>query len=134
MEINSISSNQQRPPQMDPDAYAQQYANQKGISLDEAKAELKAKFGDPEQRKGPDSNQQVKSGQLFSFKTDETDLVSFNNTTETESSKEKERPDKNIDPETFVQQYANEHNISLKEAKAELKAKYGDPENWHKAD
>lgn len=32
---------------MDPDAYAQQYADQKGISLDEAKEELKSKYGDP---------------------------------------------------------------------------------------
>lgn len=35
-------------PGMDPDAYAQQYANTNGISLDEAKSQLKARFGDPQ--------------------------------------------------------------------------------------
>lgn len=32
---------------MNPDAFAQQYANQNGISLEEAKAQLKAKYGAP---------------------------------------------------------------------------------------
>lgn len=32
---------------INPDAFAQQYANQNGISLEEAKAQLKAKYGDP---------------------------------------------------------------------------------------
>ena len=43
--INGFSNFQG--PQMDPDAYAQKYAEQNNISLEEAKQELKAKFGDP---------------------------------------------------------------------------------------
>ena len=35
-------------PGINPDTYAQNYANQKGITLEEAKAELKAKYGDPQ--------------------------------------------------------------------------------------
>lgn len=38
----------QAPGPMDPNMYAKQYANSNGISLDEAKAQLKAKFGDPQ--------------------------------------------------------------------------------------
>lgn len=33
---------------MDPNAHAQVYAKENGISLDEAKAQLRAKFGDPQ--------------------------------------------------------------------------------------
>ncbi len=36
-----------RPPQMDPNAYAMQYAKENGISLEDAKTQLKSKFGDP---------------------------------------------------------------------------------------
>ncbi len=35
-------------PPMDPNAYAQKYASENGISLDEAKEQLRAKFGDPQ--------------------------------------------------------------------------------------
>ena len=46
-----------RPPQgIDPDSYAKQYANEKGITLTEAKAELKAKYGDPQQPRGMSMN------------------------------------------------------------------------------
>jgi len=34
-------------PGVDPEVHAQNYANEKGITLEEAKAELKAKFGEP---------------------------------------------------------------------------------------
>lgn len=36
-------------PGVDPDTYAQTYAEKNGISLEEAKAELRAKYGDPQQ-------------------------------------------------------------------------------------
>ncbi|MBQ2644009.1 hypothetical protein IJG14_00370 [bacterium] len=39
---------QQNNQDMDPDAYAQQYAEENGISLEEAKAQLRAKYGDPQ--------------------------------------------------------------------------------------
>ena len=36
-------------PGMDPNAYAQRYADENGITLEEAKAQLRAKHGDPQQ-------------------------------------------------------------------------------------
>ena len=39
-------------PQVDPDTYAQQYAQANGISLEEAKNQLKAKYGDPQKPQG----------------------------------------------------------------------------------
>lgn len=41
--VQNVGSN----PFGDPNVYAQNYADQNGITLEEAKAELKAKFGDP---------------------------------------------------------------------------------------
>jgi len=53
VEFLTVSSNNSRPPQgMSPDAYAKQYAQQKGISVSEAKAELKAMHGDPAKQGG----------------------------------------------------------------------------------
>ena len=40
------------PKGVDPNAYAEQYAQEKGISVEEAKQELKTKFGDPQQQQG----------------------------------------------------------------------------------
>ena len=42
-----------------PDEYAKQYAEQNGLSFEEAKAELKSKYGDPQQ--------QNQSSNIFSF-------------------------------------------------------------------
>ena len=51
--INGIGNNSfyqtERPNQkMDPDAYAQQYATQNGMSVDDAKNTLKSQFGEPQ--------------------------------------------------------------------------------------
>lgn len=59
--FNSNMGNFQQP--MDPDAYAQQYANQKGISLDEAKAELKKTMGEPEKPQENGNNSLGQGGQ-----------------------------------------------------------------------
>ena len=37
-------------------------------------------------------------------------------------------PTQGVDPNAYAQKYADEHGITLEEAKAELKAKYGDPQ------
>ena len=43
----------QRPqPEVNPDKYAQQYAQQNGISIDEAKQQLRTRFGEPQQPPG----------------------------------------------------------------------------------
>lgn len=48
MYVNPVCQSYQKPSRgINPNTYAQQYANQKGISLEDAKAELKAKYGDP---------------------------------------------------------------------------------------
>ncbi|MBQ9245806.1 hypothetical protein IJ182_06025 [bacterium] len=100
-------------PGVDPETYAQQYATEQGITVDEAKAELKAKYGAPDE---------VFAGTAedddFSFEEDEEDIDDM--------------PDPGINPDTYAQQYATKHGITLDEAKAELKAKYGDPQKPEK--
>lgn len=48
MNFNGVNGTGSEPPKMNPDLYAQQYASEKNISLEEAKAQLKSKYGDPE--------------------------------------------------------------------------------------
>ena len=52
--INSINSfaGQNQQVKQNPDEYAKVYAEQNGISVEEAKAELKAKYGDPQEQNG----------------------------------------------------------------------------------
>ena len=45
-QINGVNSNYQKQ-QINPENYAQKYAEQNNISLEEAKQELRALFGDP---------------------------------------------------------------------------------------
>ncbi len=53
-----------RPPQgVDPNAHAAKYAREKGISIDQAKEELKAQFGDPQQ---PDSSTSTEASEALS--------------------------------------------------------------------
>ena len=46
--IKGVTKPEGLPQDQDPDSYAQQYADENDISLDEAKAELEEKFGAPE--------------------------------------------------------------------------------------
>ncbi len=85
----------------DPDTYAQEYANKHNMTLEEAKAELKSKYGDP---KAPSTSSNSKNS------SSATDSIP-----------------QGVDPDTYAQEYANKHNMTLEEAKAELKSKYGDP-------
>lgn len=49
-EDTQANQNQDGLPQnQDPDSYAQEYADEKGISLDEAKEELESKYGKPQE-------------------------------------------------------------------------------------
>lgn len=64
-------------PQMDPNAQAQVYAKENGISLDEAKAQLRAKFGDPQKPNStfapePQNIPRGVSGPIFSYRPDGT--------------------------------------------------------------
>ena len=55
--INSINNfaSQNQQIRQNPDEYAKIYAEQNGISVDEAKAELKSKYGDPQEQNGMSS-------------------------------------------------------------------------------
>ena len=64
-------------PQMDPNAHAQVYAKENGISLDEAKAQLRAKFGDPQKPNStfapePQNIPSGVSGPIFAYRSDGT--------------------------------------------------------------
>ena len=48
--INIFGGYNQQPVRQNPDEYAKSYAEQNGISVEEAKAELKSKYGDPQQQ------------------------------------------------------------------------------------
>ena len=51
--VNPTSNAGPLPPGGDPDAYAEAYAEKHGITVDEAKAELRSKYGDPQQPTQP---------------------------------------------------------------------------------
>ena len=97
--VNIFQNGSEPEDEMDPDAYAQQYADEHNMTLEEAKEELRTKKGEPEkkgEKKGndiPADNPFVKTG----------------------------------DPDADAQKYADEHNITLEEAKAYLKEHEGDP-------
>ncbi len=62
-------------PPMDPNAYAQRYATENGISLNEAKNQLRAKFGDPAKPNStfaPEPNNMPKGaiGPVFNYQVD----------------------------------------------------------------
>ncbi len=64
-------------PQMDPNAYAQVYAKENGINIDEAKAQLRAKFGDPQKPNStfapePQNIPRGAIGPVFTYRTDGT--------------------------------------------------------------
>ena len=64
-------------PQMDPNAYAQVYAKENGINIDEAKTQLRAKFGDPQKPNStfapePQNIPRGAIGPVFTYRTDGT--------------------------------------------------------------
>ena len=103
MSVNSVGFQPQNP-----DDYAQTYADQNNISLDEAKSQLKAKYGDPTQdgSNAPSIFSATGSDELQSV----GDIPAFG-----------------MDPDAYAQQYADENGITLDEAKALLKEEFGDP-------
>ena len=103
---------------VDPNSYAQEYANKNGMTLEEAKAELKSKYGDPQK---PEERNDV-------------DIPIFNNYFNADNSSIASDSDilslsGNLgDPDSYAQVYADEHGISLDEAKNELRELRGDPQ------
>ena len=147
--INSFS---QLPPRnIDPDTYAQQYANQNGISLEEAKSQLRATHGDPVKQEGSifnqsstgngnnsgvsdlfdilNENEEGTGSDLMSFLTQLLEKFTnlFNGESEDEQNSDEDGFTLTGDPEKDAQSYADIHNITLDEAKAELKKLHGEP-------
>lgn len=83
----------------DPDKDAENYAKKMGISVNEAKTQLNASYGEPQ--KPSDSGNSGSSGV-------------------------NER--KALDPEQDAKRFAKEHNASLDQSKEYLKNKYGEPQ------
>ena len=93
-----------------PDQDAKNFAKKMGISVDEAKNQLRAMFGNPEAKKAEDSTSSQKtSDNPFSNKIDESKVKMTGN------------------PDTDAKNFAKKMNISVEEAKKQLKAQYGDP-------
>ena len=118
----SINTNYSFMARQNPDTYAQQYANQKGISLEEAKEELKSQFGAPSQ-----------GSQIPNLSLNGTSSVSSAEDEENQYTVLDLNSDSNVslpdmDPDAYLTWYANEHNLTIEEAKEELKEKYGDPQ------
>lgn len=95
---------------IDPNFIAQLYADQQGMSLDEAIADLEEKLGIPSETGITDT--------IKNFIKNIIDMVKGNG---------EGRPDQGVDPEVYAQEYADENGITLDEAKAELKEKFGEP-------
>ena len=117
-------------PKQDQDAYAQQYATQNGISLEEAKIQLKEKFGDPQEGTQLPGIDQTS---IFSYQGANT--TSATNTTnnlfasmlDIFSNTSNQNTGMRGNPDVDAQKYADRNGISLEEAKEELKAQYGEP-------
>ena len=128
---------------VDPNTYAQQYASQNNISVDKAKEELSSKYGAP---KAPDESiftfNNISSISDDSFNFDDLEGLDIEDNSnfsfseffsglfglfkgDNESANDSM---KDQDPDAYAQQYATENDISVEEAKEELKKKFGDPE------
>lgn len=143
-------------PKADPETYAKQYAAENNLSLEEAKNELRAKFGDPKEgAQVPNLQQENQAASIFSSNTSEDsyasisdiDFADFEDTSNISNDNSnnflksmlnlfKNNKTSNIsndekayrkDPDEYAQEYADANNITLEQAKKELKAQYGDP-------
>lgn len=186
--INLFQNNSYLRPQtqMEPDSYAKKYAEQNNISVDEAKAQLQAKYGAPEQQssifssdaaqnninsidfselglneddenfslkgmfqqfldflKGGESSQNgeganldinpetnsitgpQKEGDYNPFSNSEDSYNPFSNSED--DNNEDYMPFYGQDPDDCAQIYADANNMTLEEAKKELKSLFGDP-------
>ena len=121
---NNTNNNMQQP--MDPDTFAQKYADQKGITKEEAIEELKQKYGDPTQD-GANAPQDLFNSVT---KTDENSLVSTDLSTDfvddsdkkVGAQKEQTEESKKVDKEEVINALVSEAGISKDEATEALKA------------
>ena len=126
-----------------PDIDAQRYASKNGVSLEEAKSQLKAAKGDPQE------NSQVSFSNDFDYDSETSNLSTdmdikslfqqllnlLRGPKETQGNQKNEKQEglpQDQDPDSYAQQYADENGLTLDEAKAELEAKYGKPQQPNK--
>lgn len=161
--ISTTTSFRPQTNRMNPDDYAQQYATENNISLDEAKTQLGSKYGTPESEPSifnfDNSNEATGTSSFdiseLGLEDNEAGIKSLfqkfldflkggngpqnegdpqshlNPLTGEQTGPQKEgdfNPNQNQDPDSYAQTYADENGLTLEEAKAELKAKYGDPQ------
>ncbi len=137
---NSQSSTQQAnmPPKMNPDLYAKKYAEENGISVQEAKDLLKSMYGDPAAKTdrstsvySTDENNLQSASISESFDSDsifgDFSNRGFHKTSSTSTQESSSTKGGGKDPNAYAQEYATKHGMTLEEAKKELKEKYGDP-------
>lgn len=112
------------PPGGNPDDYAAMFAKQNGISIDRAKELLRAKYGDPNP---PQNFMQSGFNQYYHPQTP-APPQGADTPPPVASLDDSERgvPAKG-NPDEFAQKYADEHGMTLEQAKAELKTKHNDP-------
>ena len=113
MSVNSVSFGQ------NPDDYAKTYAAQNNLSVEEAKQELKSKYGDPQQDGGNISS--IFGDSATALISNENQITSWLDVPF-------------MDPDAYAQQYADENGITLDEAKEKLGELYGDPEEMFSKD
>ena len=129
----NISTNYNNlPPRQDPNVYAQQFATQNGISIDEAKNQLRTQFGDPQANdesifnnylsESGTTNSTVASDAIDN--TEDTGFMSFITNLFGLNSNEGQQ---DLDPDEVAQEYAVQNNLTLDEAKVELRELYGNP-------
>lgn len=119
-----------------PDDYARRYANQNGISFEEAKTKLKSQYGDAKENSQVSLSEDFDYGSLTSNTSmDNFDIKSLFNellnalkgNKNAQTSQNQSGLPQNQDPDSYLEEYAEENGLTTEEAKAELQAKYGDP-------
>ena len=134
------------PEGVDPDTYAQEYADANGLTLDKAKEELKSKFGEPDYDKNSDMIPSQADPDTYAQEYADKNGVSIeearealkakygepkakdDSTTDSTTDATSDTIPEGVDPDTYAQEYADANGITVDEAKEVLKGKYGEPE------
>ncbi len=108
--IGQAGGSSSRPPQgMDPNAYAQKYAQENGMSLEQAKVKLKELYGDPQAPQGAQGGNSLQSTSIWNMSGGSNSVTGMQS------------------PDAMLQQYMSEHGVDEATAKTALKEMYGDP-------
>jgi hypothetical protein len=104
--IGSFTSGQSNAPGMNPDAYARIYAQQNGISFEEAKSKLRAMYGEPQKPEEVNQQKNVQQKQIEPQEDEKAQIAA--------QLRALGIPDNIIQRgPAAVGEYAKEHNIQL---------------------